>query len=178
MKRVLLILLLVLSMTSLAMAQNDETHEIFTVLDYSAEHFEPDLWRLSTAEETLDSSFVAWRLREQEDVLFFFVNFHFDAGVTDEVITDYFDTETFDALFVNYMPYIAGDECQLGDLRLYEFTHSGDGGKFVLRYWVEPISETRVMGVNGVAPSTHLKELDEYAERLFPDLPSCDALEQ
>lgn len=156
----------------------EERFEVYDVFDYAEGIFEPELWRVAGMEELPTTTFTYWRLREQEDVIVFFLYIHYDMGVTEEGINEYFSEEGFDVLLANYIPYTRSAECRVGDLRLYEFTSSSDNVKRLLRYWVDPVSDTRVMGVNAIAPTTHLRLLNDYSARLFPELPSCEAVEE
>jgi hypothetical protein len=180
-KTLSLFLLVLVAFSSVALAQDtppDPLREIFYVLDYADDLFEPELWRMAGASEEAANTYVTWRLREQEDMLFFFVYYHFDEGATEAAIDDYFDEDGFASLLVNYTPYEMTDQCNLGNLRLYEFMSERDGVKRIMRYWVLRESETRVMGVNAIAPSTHITLFNDYSARVFSDLPSCEAVSE
>jgi hypothetical protein len=183
MKTILITILTLLAFSSITLAQDstptpDPEREIFYVLDYADDLFEPELWRMASAAEEAGDTYVTWRLREQDDTLFFFVYFHFDTGASDAAIDDYFDDEGFEALLVNYTPYEKTGECSLGNLRLYEFVSESETVKRVMRYWVLRESDTRVMGVNAIAQTTQIALLNEYSARVFPDLPSCEAVSE
>jgi hypothetical protein len=182
-KTLSLFFIVLLVMASGALAQDstptpNPQREIYYVLDYADDIFEPELWRMASAAEEVGDTYVTWRLREQDDTLFFFVYFHFDSGATEAAIADYFDDEGFEALLVNYAPYEKTGECSLGDLQLYEFLSSRETIKRVMRYWVLRESDTRVMGVNAIAQTTQIALLNDYSARVFPDLPSCEAVSE
>jgi hypothetical protein len=182
-KTLSLFIVILLLTASITLAQDstptpNPEREIFYVLDYADDLFEPELWRMASASEEAGDTYVTWRLRELDDTLFFFVYFHFDGGATEAAIDDYFDDEGFEALLVNYTPYEKTSECRLGNLRLYEFVSERETVKRVMRYWVLRESDTRVMGVNAIVQTTQIALLNEYSARVFPDLPSCEAVSE
>jgi hypothetical protein len=149
-------------------------HEVLFVLDYGAPVFEPDQWRMALAEETATYTSATWRYRLDEEFLFFFLYLHFEGGANEEAVNTYFSGDSLEALLANYEPWRQTNTCEIGDITLYEFVSKTGAERRVLRYWVQTITPTRVLGVNAAVPEASLDLLDEYARRLFPDAVSCE----
>ena len=176
-----LMLVLLLLASGMAAAQDtpdataESGYEIVDVLSYGLGIFEPDLWRMAGAEETTNDTHVLWRLRAQEDTLFFFVHLYFSGQVTQARIDAYYDADTFADLLVNYTPYEETATCRVDGLTLYEFHSKRDNINRIMRYWVRQADDRTVLSVNGITAETERDLLDDYGARLFPALPSCDA---
>lgn len=128
---------------------------------------------MASAEETDIDTHVSWRLREQDDNLFFFLEQPWNGGVTPESLASYYTDTLFESLLVNYTPYLQTAVCSAGELRLYEFRSKRDGIPRILRYWVRPVNDSAALSVNGVFREGDVELLDAYSARLFPALPSC-----
>ena len=180
--QIALMFVLMLLASSLVTAQETPVampiseHEIVRVLAYGLDVFEPALWRMANAEDVATDVHVLWRHREQPDLLFFFMHQTYEGRLNAERIAGYYDDARFEALLVNYLPYEATAECERDGLMLYEFSSKQDGVTRILRYWVRQVGNQVVLSVNGVTPLAMLDTFEDYAARLFPDLPSCEGL--
>ncbi len=178
MKRCLLMLIVLLAGVSAVAAQETAApspREIYTVLDYGDAALEPELWRMAAAEEAATYTSVLWRYRLDEEFLFFFLYLHFDGGATEEAVTTYFSGDNLKALLANYEPWRETATCTRGAVTVHEFVSKVGQERRILRYWVQTITPTRVLGVNAAVPEAKLDELNTYAEALFPGAASCEA---
>lgn len=176
-KTIIVLLLLFCCLVPIASAQDDAS-PIMTVLDFGAAVFEPSLWRISGGEERTDLSYVIWRYRTQEGVILKVDYLVFGSPLSETRVADYFDAARYEDIFLNYAPLDDAEYCEQDGLILAEFTSSRYEVKYVLRYWGFQYSENVVMGMSATVPETHVDLLDEYAARLFPALPTCDAQER
>ena len=172
---ILLIVLLAVSAVAAQDTPAPSPREIYTVLDYGSATLEPELWRMAAAEEASSYTSVLWRYRLDEEFLFFFLYLHFDSGATEEAVSAYFSGDNLKALLANYEPWRQTATCTFNEVTLYEFVSKTGAERRVLRYWVQTITPTRVLGVNAAAPEANVAELDAYAEALFPGAASCEA---
>jgi hypothetical protein len=178
-KRFLIALCLVAGLLALVVVSSAQDssewpeREIYTALAFGDDVFEPDLWRASAEEQETYTS-ALWNYEDDANVLVYLLYLHFDGGATPEAIDNYFSEETFRTLLANYSPYRQVETCQVGDLRLYEFVAKPGEQRKTLRYWVLPVTDTRVLAVNAVFPDEQIDMLDTYALRLFPEMPSCN----
>ena len=86
----------------------------------------------------------------------------------------FFSDESWQIIFANYESFEAVSACKIDDgLRLYEFEAVTDGFEYTIRYWAKNDTDTRVIGTMIVFPVESQSLVDEYSERLFPDLISC-----
>ena len=191
MRNVVLILLALLVPMTGVLAQDEEAfpeREIITVLDLGSEVFEPDLW-LASAAETSTSTTATWQSTfESGFSALSYINYlHFDGGYTLEGLEDFFNNDWFEQTFINWEDLRQTDLCFDDDVTLYEFTlayrDSNDNvTNYTMRYWTEPLTETRVLtwyvaiattyAQGGTIPDA-LEQLDDYSARMYPDLPGC-----
>lgn len=148
--------------------------EILTVLAYGDPYFEPELWRASAEEQATYTS-ATWRYQLDPNFLFFFLYLHFDSGATPEAVANYFNEENFRNLLANYEPYRQTAVCTVGDITIYEFISKTGVEPRLLRYWVQIVSPTRVLGVNAAALETQRQMLEDYSLLLFPEAVACEA---
>lgn len=172
-KKLFLALIIIFSVALLALAQDDKPplREIYKVLSYGDDVFEPDIWYAS-ATETVGMTTAQWNAASMS-ALSYVVYRHFDEGIKPEDVGTYFDNTWFEAAFANYTSWRKVGVCYDGDITLHKFNLTLSGIDFAMRYWVEPVSDTRVKAMFIVFPSANVTDLDEYAARLYPDLPDC-----
>ena len=183
MRKYLIIMILCLAgIVMVASAQDEEEapeREIYTVLDYGEDVFEPDLWYTSAA-ESAGRTTATWSAKPESGFvggLAYADYLHFIGGYSLEGLEQLFDGSWFDGILVNYDSYTATIDCgTMDDLRLYEFAVNSGGQDYLMRYWVEASAEDRVMALFLVFPAKDVaarRLLEDYARRLFPDLPAC-----
>ncbi len=162
--------------------------EIITVLRMGEGIFEPELWRASAA-ENLASTTATWQSTFESGYggTSFLNYLHFSTGYSLDELDSFFDEDWFAETFINWEDARKTNVCFDDDLTLHEFTlvyrdNQDNLTEYALRYWVEPVSETRVRTWHVAFPST-LPDgspspegqalLDDYAARMYPDLPGC-----
>jgi hypothetical protein len=135
--------------------------------------FDPSEWSLETSEQ--DSKNVATWRSDWSGALVFMEYLHYDCGVSEAQIDEYFSPKGFYILFLNYFSFEETAACRVGGLRLYEFDAVFDGADYHTQYYVEQVSPTRVVGIDLIFPAGYRDKLVGYASRLYPELPSCAA---
>ncbi len=182
----LLILVLLLISGSMLHAQEvgvEESdlpqREIYTVLAFGEDVFEPERWYTSAA-ESAGRTTATWTAKAESGfvgALAYADYLHFDGGYTSEGLTELFNDAWFDGVLANYESHTSTTACQSEDgLMLFEFTVNSDGTPYTMRYWVEPVEETRVMALFIVFPAGDVaarRLLETYAQALYPALSIC-----
>ena len=192
MRKLIPFLLIVLLLAPTARAQDTDTpiteREIITVLKMGDDVFEHDLWRASAA-ETAGSTTATWLPTPESGygAVSHIDYLHFDAGYTAARLNELFNQQWFADTFVNWEDVRKTNVCFDGDITLHEFSlsfrDSNDNvTQYDLRYWVDPVSETRVRTwhiafattyTDGTPNPESAARLDEYAARMYPDFPAC-----
>ncbi len=174
----LIVLVLVLGSMLLVVRAQDATEEpppereIYTVLRWGDDVFEPVVWYAS-AEELPARTRATWRA-DSLGGLAFADYLHFEEGITVPQIDNVFDQSWFEAsLGGTYDIWRENVRCDLGNLRLIEFSLSSGDTKYSMRYWIDWVSSYRVMAIFLVFPATDLADMELYADKLYPDLPTC-----
>jgi hypothetical protein len=184
----LVLVLLLLSANALWAQDEIEQAEILTVLLDADGVFEPEFW-LASAAENLASTTVTWQSRAESGFsgLSYLSYLHFETGYSLDNLDALFDDDWFTQTFTGWEDLRKTNVCFDEDLTLHEFTlafrdSSDNLTAYALRYWIEPVSETRVRAwyisfatsfADGTPNEEGLDLLDEYAERMYPDLPGC-----
>ncbi|HLV34024.1 MAG TPA: hypothetical protein VKY59_02870 [Spirillospora sp.] len=191
MRNLAIIVLLIAAFGAAVMAQDaDESveREIITVLKMGDEVFEPEMWLASAGETTSYTTATFQPRREAGFSAVSFINYlHFDTGYTLDGLDDFFNDTWFEQAFAGWEELRKTNVCFNGDVTLHEFTlayRESNGGlaRYVMRYWVDPISETRVRAwhiafattfADGTTDARGRELLDEYSARMYPDFPAC-----
>jgi hypothetical protein len=191
MHKLLLLAILLAAAFGVVQAQDEEAfaeRELVTVLNMGADVFEPDLW-LASGSETITNTTVSWQSTFESgfSALSFANYLHFDTGYTLDGLDTFFNDDWFEQTFISWEEVEKTNVCFDDDLTLHEFTLAYRDAEdrltyYALRYWVEPISETRVMAwhiafattyADGTPNTEGQTQLDEYSARLYPELPGC-----
>lgn len=135
--------------------------------------FEPDIWTQTAASETYRST-AMWRSSLYGAVAYVEL-LHYDCGITAEQVKRFYGSGGFETIFANYTSHTMTAECVADDLRLFEFDAVSNKRDYHVLYWVKQISPTRVAGVMLTFPASRPAQQAEYAGRLFPELPTCEA---
>ncbi len=170
-KRFIILVVLLSGALLVGRAQNSPTREIYTALSYGDGVFEPDQW-LASAREENGRTTAEWR---DDDIsgLAFLGYIHFDNPIQPEQMSLVFTEDWFKAVFANYQGMTETSNCQLDDVILHEFTVLQAGLRFNVRYWIQPIDETRVLTLFLMFPMTDTVHMDTYAKKLFPKAAIC-----
>ncbi len=174
-RRLLILLVLLTGVLMVSQAQDTEParpdREIYTVLAYGDGVFEPDVWLASAREQDV-RTIAEWRA-DSIGGLAYLDYMHFDAGINADQLEATFGEAWFQASFSNYQNWRELTNCQLGNVRLHEFSLSLNNIKYTMRYWIEAVSETRVLTLFIIFPTDTPEPMDEYAQKLFPDAAVC-----
>jgi hypothetical protein len=177
-KRMLVFIVLLTGMLLVARAQEatpvvfEDEREIYSVLHWGDGVFEPEIWYAS-AEELPTRTRATW-LSDSLGGLAFADYLHFDEGIVFGQISAVFNQDWFEGtLGPSYTVWRENVRCDLGDVRLLDFSLQKDDVKYQMRYWIKTVTPYRVMTIHIVLPSENQEDMDRYAGLLFPDLPSC-----
>jgi hypothetical protein len=99
----------------------------------------------------------------------------FPCGYEDLDLDKYFNDEYWNSFFAVYQSHeLLGSMCQTNDgLRLYEFSLDNQGYPYLARYWAKNDTDHRVITFMLAFPVSSSNVLDEYTQKLFPQLPNC-----
>lgn len=141
--------------------------EIYVALGFGDPVFEPEVWRASAAEQD-DRTTAAWQSAEY-GALGHAELLHFDGGYTPASLNAYFDADWFDVIFKDYDEWELTGHCTYDDVIVHEFALESDSARYLMRYWVQPITPTRVLAFHLVFPAASEGLLEAYS-RLFAPL--------
>lgn len=164
------LLIVLLALLPLALPLEAQTavtppaREIYTVLAFGDPVFEPAIWRASAAELD-DRTTATWQAAEY-GALGYAELLHFDGGYTPRGLAAYFNDAWFEVALKNYDRWQRTAQCTHETVIVHEFSLENDGAPFVMRYWVMPISPTRVLTFQLAFPERRARLLEDYS-RLF-----------
>ncbi len=178
MKRIALIVLVIMTGWLFPVYADDEVlqtgaRELYTVLAIGDPILDEGDWLVEAASERSDRTQVTWS-SSALGALAHFEYLHFEDGVTKQVMDTWFSADSFDVMFGGYESFEEADACRANGLRLYEFDAREDGFDYRIRLWGQPMTSTRLLHALLVFPADEMDALDDYAEQLFPELPSCE----
>jgi len=113
------------------------------------------------------------RRNNVEGALFIADYLMFNCGYGQEELDNLFGAEAFDAMLADYDSHTLANFCEKPGLSLYEYDLLFQGTEFLARFWVRQESDTRLLTVQLVFPKASLGPLEEYSEKLYPELTSC-----
>lgn len=170
-KRLFILIVLLSGALLVSRAQDKPTREIYTVLSYGDAVFEPELW-LASAKEEAGRTTAEWR-NDAIGGLAYLGYIHFDNPIQPDQIPLVFTEDWFKAVFANYQSMTETSNCQLKDVTLHQFNVIQAASRFSVRYWIKPISESRVLTLFLMFPTADTANMDTYAKKLFPDAAVC-----
>lgn len=170
-KRLFILVVLLAGAVLVGRAQDKPTREIYTVLSYGDAAFEPETWLASAREETGRTT-AEWR-NDAISGLAYLGYIHFDNPIQPDQVPLVFTDDWFKAVFANYQRLDETTNCQIKDVTLHQFNVLQAGSSFSVRYWIKPISESRVLTLFLMFPTADTKNMDSYAAKLFPDAAVC-----
>ncbi|MFN8371752.1 MAG: hypothetical protein U0694_02600 [Anaerolineae bacterium] len=135
--------------------------------------FDSNLWTVETDEHSALIS-VAWFNYENEAIArsqYLLYN----CGYTQADLDRFYGDEGFSLMLEGYDSWTQTAICEKDEITLREFTVTYSAREFLMRFWVTPVSATRVRDIHLAFPSEDRAMLEEYAARLFPDFTSCEA---
>jgi hypothetical protein len=145
--------------------------EIYTVLQYGDGVFEPELWFASAAESAArtTATFSASKLGGVAYIDYL----HYDKGLKSEEFDAVFNDAWFKATLANYQTWTRSTECNFDAIKVHEFNLENNNLKYVMRYWIAPATDTRILTLFIVFPSADTGNLDAYSKRIFPEAAAC-----
>ena len=145
--------------------------EIYTVLAFGDPVFEPEVWRASAAELD-DRTTATWQAGEY-GALGYAELLHFDGGYTPRSLAAWFDDAWFEVTFKDYDHWQQTAECAHKSLIVHEFSLDHGGTRFAMRYWIMPVSPTRVLAFHLVFPQGRARLLENYSRLFTPAAYRC-----
>jgi hypothetical protein len=175
-KRIALISLLVILAFVTVQAQDTQpvtpaAREIYTVLSYGDDVFEPDTWLASASEEPTRTT-GQWR-NDSVGGLAYLDYIHFDTPILEAQLGDSFGPAWFDAVLYNYDEWRELTTCTVDGIIIHDFSLLENNLKYTMRYWVQWVSESRVLAMFVIFPTDDSANLSTYSERLFPNAAVC-----
>jgi hypothetical protein len=133
--------------------------------------FEPERWELKTLEHQALIS-VGW-FEHDIEALAHVQLLLYNCGYTQAEVDNFYGEANMNVMLGGYLSHTLTAQCTHDGLTLREYDVDYDGQPYKVRFWIEPLNETRVRDVHlGFFPED-IAEMEEYARRLYPDLPSC-----
>lgn len=159
--------------------------ELYTALAYGDDVFEPEIWRVTAAEEWPDRTRVTWTNDTGISAIGFLEYLHYEVPVTYEQRIEAYNAQWLSAVLSNYDEWEIAEYCTFDDeeIILYEIAAKNAGNDFILRYWfigAEPAviddveGDTRVVAFFLLFPDDAMRLMDDYARRFAPDAAACD----
>ncbi|MBK9007296.1 MAG: hypothetical protein CNIPEHKO_02522 [Anaerolineales bacterium] len=93
--------------------------------------------------------------------------------VTNPALNEYYSPENFAIIFQYYDTYKFLDECQTGNLRLYELAFSDAGIDYTGRFWSEILDQHHIRETLVVFPTPDQASLEQFSQALEFELPAC-----
>jgi hypothetical protein len=115
------------------------------------------------------------RQNNQENAVAYLEYLMYNCGYGQTELDEYFSEEGFATVFSNYDSYTLYNFCENEnkDLALYEYELEDEDEEFAARYWVQQISDTRLLIQMLVFPSNRMPIMNGYAQEIFPELVAC-----
>jgi hypothetical protein len=154
-----------------SVSEDQDIRDMFALV---GDAFEPTAWVQEVGVSGNGSkTTVTWRSAKYGAVAYL-EYLHYDCGVSQSQIDDYYSPEGFDTLLSNYSSHELTAECENEDVHLFEFAATSNDQEYHILYWVERVSPTRVAGLMLVFPASYPAQQAEYAGRLFSQLSTCE----
>ena len=115
------------------------------------------------------------RQNNREGAIAYLEYLMYNCGYGQAELDEYFSEEGFAIVFANYEDYHLYNFCENEnqDLALYEYELEDAGDVYAARYWVQQVSDTRLLVYLLVFPDDRMFVMNGYARELFPELIAC-----
>jgi len=154
-----------------APTSHDDVHDALAV---AGDNFPSTLWTVSTTDDVYPFETTVTWLSNRLGAVAFLEYLHYDCGVTQQDIDQWVMPERFKTVFANFSSYEQTTHCQKNDIQLFEFSVvTTYGSNDHALYWVKQVSPTRVAAFNLILPDSYHAKQAVYAQKLFPELPTC-----
>lgn len=95
-------------------------------------------------------------------------------GVTEADLDGYYSDKTLDVLISGWETYEISGRCIVDGVRIVDFDMTREDGNYIARFWIQQVSETRVLEGHLTLPLADAALMSDYAELLYPDTPACE----
>ena len=95
-------------------------------------------------------------------------------GVNEADLDAYYSDKTLDVLVSSWEERELNGRCIVNGVRIADFNLSREDGDYIARFWIEQVSETRVLEGHLTLPVADAALMSDYAEMLYPDTPACE----
>jgi hypothetical protein len=144
-------------------------------LDLHSDVFTEEDWSLTVNYEEDDYVIQVNRFPEEATGVTTVNYLIYDCGYNSRDLEDYYDDDGFDRILEVYDEAERTEECVDGGLTLYHYALEYDNDDYVSRFWIVEYSDTRVYDVQVTYLADEEDLLEDLAEQLFPELPSCSS---
>lgn len=144
------------------------------LLEFTGDTFASEDWQKSNSVEDLRAT-VTW-VNSFEGGLAYAEYLLYNCGYTQDDVEQYFSDDNFrNIIFSEYQNVepIAACIAEKEALTHYEFNAVWKDEKYTLRYWIKKDNQTRILTLLLAFPESSTILMDQYAEAIFPTLPSC-----
>jgi len=145
--------------------------EIYLALGFGDAVFGLDEW-LASAGEYDDRTTATW-ISTTYGALGHAEYLHFDGGYDPQHLALFFNDDWFSVSFKDYDNWQPGANCASNGMALHEFHLEKDGQQYAMRYWIQPVTPTRILTMHLVFPAARADLLDEYSHNFAPLLWTC-----
>ena len=95
-------------------------------------------------------------------------------GVSEADLDAYYSDKTLDVLVSAWEERELTGRCIVDGVRIADFQLSREDGSYIARFWIEQVSDTRVLEGHLTLPVADAALMSDYAAILYPDTPACE----
>ena len=156
-----------------------ETRTLLQDITLVLDHFEPvfarDSWALTITDDSSNNHlFFKWIPLNSALSVASVDLAMWPCGVSEVDLDAYYSDKTLDVLVSSWDERELTGRCIVGGVRIADFELSREDGDYVARFWIEQVSETRVLEGHLTLPVADAALMSDYAEMLYPDTPACE----
>ena len=149
--------------------------DITLVLDQYEPAFRRDLWALTITDDVKNYHlFFEWRPINGAASVASVDLAMWPCGVTETELDGYYSDKTLDVLVSAWEESELTGRCIIDGVRIADFELSRDDGDYIARFWIQQVSDTRVLEGYLTLPAADAALMSDYAELLYPDTPACE----
>lgn len=145
--------------------------DVQKILSFGKEAFTSNDWHKTYTVEPYKITLA--RSNDVEQAIAYSEYLIFTCGYGQTEMDNYFNDEGFNVIFADYESHTLSNFCEQKSLALYEYDLVDTSLPFKARYWVKQDTDTRVLVYMLVFPQASSTPLNEYSQKIFPDLPVC-----
>ena len=157
----------------------EETRTLLEDITLVLDHYEPvfarDSWALTiTDDATNQHLFFKWLPLNGASSVASVDLAMWPCGVSEADLDAYYSDKTLDVLVSSWEERELTERCIVDGVRIADFELSREDGEYIARFWIEQVSETRVLEGHLTLPVADAALMSDYAELLYPDTPACE----